>query len=166
MRTRDVTWPIVETGVLMIRTKRIVFMCGDERMTEEAHDAYIAALYDNLDKAKAADERYGILIECPTDWSNAKRREQVGEFLKVREEDVRRHCAGFVLVTPSIVTRGALRAVFWLAPPPYPWKVASELDEGADFLQSKLPDVDVAAAFDEYRREREVFLQELTRRAS
>ena len=28
-----------------------------------------------------------------------------------------------VLATPSVVTRGAAHAIFWLAPPPYPYAI-------------------------------------------
>jgi hypothetical protein len=53
----------------------------------------------------------------------ALQRKQWGAMLKSREEVLRRTTSGMVLASPSRLTRGAARAIFWLAPPPYPYAV-------------------------------------------
>jgi hypothetical protein len=54
---------------------------------------------------------------------NAVQRRDWSAMLKSREEVLRRTTRGMVLASPSVLTRGAARAIFWLAPPPYPYAV-------------------------------------------
>jgi hypothetical protein len=49
-------------------------------------------------------------------------RRQWSDMLKSHERILRRTTAGMVLAAPSRLTRGAARAIFWLAPPPYPYE--------------------------------------------
>jgi hypothetical protein len=53
----------------------------------------------------------------------AVQRKNWGAMLKSREEMLRRTTRGMVLASPSRLTRGAARAIFWLAPPPYAHQV-------------------------------------------
>lgn len=53
----------------------------------------------------------------------AVQRKQWGDLLRSRESVLRRTTRGMVLASPSRLTRGAARAIFWLAPPPYPHAV-------------------------------------------
>jgi hypothetical protein len=53
----------------------------------------------------------------------AVQRKEWAAMLKSREQTLRQTTRGMLLASPSVLTRGAARAIFWLAPPPYPYAV-------------------------------------------
>jgi hypothetical protein len=55
-----------------------------------------------------------------------------------------------VLTTPSPLVRGMLTAVFWVAPPPYEWKVAASEAEAFRWLAERDSQLDAHAALREY----------------
>ncbi len=63
----------------------------------------------------------------------------MGELLDARKAKLSRITAGYVLVTSSQLVRGLLTAVFWFAPPPYPWHIATSARDGFAWLAGKLP---------------------------
>jgi hypothetical protein len=46
-------------------------------------------------------------------------------------------CAAFVFTNP--IVRGCLTAVQWLAPPPYPWKIAGTMEEARAWVDEMWP---------------------------
>jgi hypothetical protein len=116
-------WPVVEPDLLMgyvgnvlvIRIGGSLPAASFRRYTEEwaravdarPNDAAVFAMYD-------IPEWPGMTAVQRRDWS---------AMLKSREAVLRRTTRGMVLASPSLVTRGAARAIFWLAPPPYPHAV-------------------------------------------
>jgi hypothetical protein len=51
-----------------------------------------------------------------------------------REDKIRRTTRAFAMASPSRLTRGMLTAIYWLWPPPYPYRVTADTRAGFDFL--------------------------------
>lgn len=66
---------------------------------------------------------------------DARVRASIGQWLKTIEERAKRYQVANALVIASPLTRGALTAVHWLAPPPVPTTVCATLMEGARYLE-------------------------------
>jgi len=75
----------------------------------------------------------------------AAERRRWGAMLKSREHVLRQTTAGMVLCAPnSPLVRGALTALFWLAPPPYPHRVCRSVDEAFTFTAEHQPLLDLS----------------------
>ena len=61
-----------------------------------------------------------------------------------REDKIRRTTRAFAMASPSRLTRGMLTAIYWLWPPPYPYRVTADPRTGFTFLSQHVP-IDVAA---------------------
>jgi hypothetical protein len=137
-------WPIFEPGLMMAMLDRLLVVHLDARLTPTSFARYRAAWLRAID-ARAPQARAGALYAVPT-WAGitARMRKDWADMLKSREQTLRATTAGMALVTPSLLVRGALNAVFWLAPPGYPYRVTESLGEGFAFLAQKVPLLDAA----------------------
>jgi hypothetical protein len=145
-------WPIVEPGLLMAGVGRVMFVYTDNRITEAGFARHLLELARAIDQ-RDPDARVGVVYDTADGVeADARRRQRLGDLLRPRHEKLARTTAGFALVTHSPVLRGALRAIFWLAPPPYDWTIASNVREGLLFIQRRLPDLDVEDALRDYER--------------
>ncbi len=116
-------------------------------MTREVDDAGFDVLMRELARAideRSDDVRVGVIFDvADVVGMDARRRKRVGETLNPREKKLAATTAAFVLVSASAVLRGALRAVFWIAPPSYPAEIAGTLREALELLARHLPAFDV-----------------------
>jgi hypothetical protein len=145
-------WPIVERGLLMAGIGDVMFvhMGVQSEAVFERHLVELAAAIDGRNDTT----RVGVIYDIPTPLeTDAKRRQRSARVLEERKEKLAKTTAGFALVTPSTIVRGTLRAVFWLAPPPYEWSVVGTVGEGLSFLATKLA-LDPKALEAEYARAR------------
>jgi hypothetical protein len=55
------------------------------------------------------------------------------------------------MASPSVLARGILNAVFWLAPPPYKYSVVSTVTEGLNYLAAHTEGVSPRLVEEEYR---------------
>ena len=67
----------------------------------------------------------------------ALQRKSWAAMLSKHHRALRRTTRGMVLATPSALTRGAARAVFWLAPPPYPHDVVDSTRAAFDRIAER-----------------------------
>jgi hypothetical protein len=116
-------WPVVETGLLMGYVGQVMVIRIGGALSLDAFARYLAEWARSVD-ARPTDAAVFAMYDIP-EWPgmSAVQRKQWGEMLKSREETLRRTTSGMILAAPSPVTRGAARAIFWLAPPPYPHAV-------------------------------------------
>lgn len=76
--------------------------------------------------ARPAEAAVFAMYDMP-EWPGmtAVQRKEWAAMLKSREATLRQTTRGMILASPSVLTRGAARAIFWLAPPPYPYSVVA-----------------------------------------
>jgi hypothetical protein len=102
-------------SVMVIRIGAVLSSKGFTRYLEE---------WARSVDARPAEAKVFAMYDIP-EWPGmtAIQRKQWGAMLKSREETLRRTTSGMILAAPSSLTRGAARAIFWIAPPPYPHAV-------------------------------------------
>ena len=140
---------------------RVLVVHLDERLTAASFARYRTEWLASVD-ARATDAQVGAFYSVPA-WAGitaAMRKDWAG-MLKSREATLRATTVGMAMATPSLLVRGAMSAVFWLAPPPYPHAVVDTNAAAFEFLARKVQGLDAAAfarRFDDllgrYRSER------------
>lgn len=142
----DHGWFMLDLGPV-----NVVYM--DERVTDASYDRYIGCLRDDL--ASIAGTRRGVLYDVPDMKAlSGERRAEVAEVLNEFRSTLASVNAAYTLVTPSRVVRGVVQMVFWLAPPPYPHRVVGTVPDAAEYLASKLPDLNADRWVHTYERTR------------
>lgn len=111
-------WPLV----------RVTYV---DTVDDKAFDAYVAQQVEVLDRR----EPYVILFDArrsgiPT----ARQRQKIAQFTKDREHDLKRYCKKGVFVIPNPLVRGALTAILWLQPLPFPHDVVASIEEAEKVL--------------------------------
>jgi hypothetical protein len=105
--------------------------------------------------ARAIDARItpvGVLYDVPSTRAfDAMDRKEAAALLKAREAKLRKLTTAYAMATPSVLARGILNAVFWLAPPPYIYSVVSTVTEGLNYLASHTEGVSPRLVEEEYR---------------
>lgn len=141
---RNFAEPLVDAGWWMAEIGgKVLVTFVDDTANDESFARYLETLATDIDGTVDGTKR-GILYVAPDPGAmTAGRRKQVADVLRVRRQKLARITAGYTLVTPSPVVRGALTAIFWLAPPPYPWSVRGTPREGFAWLATHMEGLDV-----------------------
>ena len=107
----------------MTYVDRVMVIRIAEDLSARGFSRYIEEWSRSVD-ARPNDASVYAMYDLPG-WPGmtAVQRREWAAMLKSREAKLRLTTRGMVLATPSVVTRGAARAIFWLAPPPYPTAV-------------------------------------------
>jgi hypothetical protein len=135
-------WPIVEPGLFMAFVDRALVVRFDEQLTPAAFDRYREEWLRSVD-ARGPHTRVVAFYDIPSFAGfNARQRKAMAEMLKSREDVLRATTVAMALATPSPIVRGVLRAVYWLAPPPFDYAVVNRCDAGFTFLAEKMPTLD------------------------
>lgn len=143
-------WPIVDVGLLMVAFDEVMFVYTDASTTEASFTRHLEELGAAIDGRNEAS-RIGVIYDAPNPFSiDAKRRQRSAAVLDARRAKLGRTTAAFALATPSPVVRGALRAVFWMAPPPYAWEITDDVRAGLVFVKKHLPSLDVEGCLGRY----------------
>lgn len=143
-------WPIVDVGLLMVAFDDVMFVYADASTTEASFATHLKELAAAID-GRNETSRIGVIYDAPNPFSiDAKRRQRSAEVLSTRRAKLARTTAAFALATPSPVVRGALRAVFWMAPPPYAWEITDDVRAGLVFVKKHLPSLDVESCLARY----------------
>jgi hypothetical protein len=116
-------WPVVEPELLMGYVGSILVVRIGVGLTASGFARYIEEWSRSVD-ARPAEANVFAMYDLP-EWPGmtAVQRKQWSAMLESREATLRRTTRGMVLASPSVLTRGAARAIFWMAPPPYPHAV-------------------------------------------
>ena len=138
-------WPVLEPHLLMTFIGNVMVVYQGEHLSEATFERHMIELARAIDERKAG-ARVGVLYHLPTGRrATAKQRNRSAELLEARRPILARTTAAFALVTPSPVVRGLLRAIFWMASPPYPYEIVSTLHEGFAYMAAKVEGVDPIA---------------------
>lgn len=142
-------WPVAEPGLLMAHIGRILIIHTTAESTPHSQRRHLDEL------ARAIDARtspIGVLYDVPaTRASDAMDRKEAAALLKSREEKLRKTTTAYAMATPSMLARGILNAVFWLAPPPYTYAVVATVTEGLNYLAMHTEGVNPRLVEEEYR---------------
>ncbi len=116
-------WPVAEPDLLMGYVGSVLVIRIGVDLTATNFARYIQEWSRSVD-ARPADANVFAMYDLP-EWPGmtAVQRKEWAAMLKSRDATLRRTTRGMVLASPSVLTRGAARAIFWLAPPPYPHAV-------------------------------------------
>jgi hypothetical protein len=143
--------PLVDDGWFMARDDRVLLSYVDQRITPESFKRHLSALANDIDEWPVQTGLRGVLYESPAPAAmSADQRRQLADVLDARKAKLQSITAGYVMVTPSAVVRGILTAVFWIAPPPYPYRVVATPDEGFQWLATQCPWLDVTRSVERY----------------
>ncbi len=67
---------------------------------------------------------------------DARSRKAYADFLNANADDLKLFCRGAAFVVTSSLLQGAITAVLWLAPLPFPHKTFTDLGQARDWLRS------------------------------
>lgn len=128
-------WPVVERGLIMGYIGPVLVIRISAIFPESSFERYLVEWTRSVD-ARPNDAAIFALYDIRT-WPgmSAVQRRRWGEMLKSREATLRRTTRGMVLASAAPITRAAVRAVFWIAPPPYPHAVVSTTRAGFDEIE-------------------------------
>jgi hypothetical protein len=146
-------WPFREQGAFMAHLGRVLVVRLDEPISARVFERHLVELGRQID-LRADDQRNAVLYDVP--WlssMDAVRRRQVATLLNARKEKLGRTTLAFSLVTASKLVRGALEAIFWVAPPAFPVRVVETSSEGFRFLSTFAPELDARSYDAEYQRQ-------------
>lgn len=133
----------------MAQIGRVLVVHMSAEMTPHSQRRHLEEL------ARVIDARIspcGVLYDVPSARSlDAMGRKEAAEVLKAREDKLRRLTTAYAMATPSVLARGILNAVFWLAPPPYMYAVVSTVTEGIGYIASHTDGVSARLVEEEYR---------------
>ncbi len=113
----------------------------------EAHLEQLGREIDERDER----ERVGVFYYVPdTSGMDSPRRRALAKLLDARKDKLERTTLAYGLATRSPFVRGVLSTVFWLAPPPYPYKVSATALEALEFVAEHLVYLDARALHDSF----------------
>ena len=113
-------WPVIERGLLMAYVGPIMVIRIGSVFPDASFERYLEEWKRSVE-GRPRDASVFALYDIPI-WPGMQpvQRRRWSEMLKRHEGRLRTTTRGMALATPSALTRGAARAVFWFAPPPYP----------------------------------------------
>lgn len=83
-------------------------------------------------------EPYVILFDArASGMPSARQRQRMAEYMREREAELRRYCKRGVFVISSPVIRGALTAILWLQPLPFPHEVVASVADAERILNDE-----------------------------
>jgi hypothetical protein len=144
--------PYAEPGILMAHVgRRALVVQLSQLPSNDAFRRHVDMLQREINERIDLPPR-GVLYDSPTGVAlTALHRKMLGEMLAAEIVTVQKTTAAYALATPSDVAQGALRAIFWQAPPPYPWAVVGSAEKAFEFFKIHIPEIDPAALDREYR---------------
>ncbi len=146
------TGALVARGVFLDRIESIEVCFMDGRLDADSFDLYLNSLGAYID-ARERDHRVGVFYEVSSSPTliDMERSKRIAKVMADRRDHLRDTVYAFVLVTQSKFIRGSLKAVFWLAPPPFPNAVEETVEDAFEFLSRYIPAMDPQRSLREYR---------------
>ncbi len=151
MASFTVKLPHAEPGILMTHVGRTLIVQLSQLPSSDAFRRHVDMMEREINERVNQPPR-GVLYDSTSGVAiTALQRKMLADMLAAQITVVRKTTAAYALATPSDVAQGALRAIFWQAPPPYPWAVVGSAHEAFEFFKTHIPEIDVAAHDREYR---------------
>lgn len=69
--------------------------------------------------------------------SNSSMRKKAAEFMDAEAERSGRLCRGAAQIADGALVRGAVTAIYWLSPPPFPYAVVRTLEEAIAWVDAR-----------------------------
>lgn len=114
------------------------------RFVGTVDDATFKRYLSEYDVLLEQNKRYGILLDAlDADAPTAKQRSLQATWMKEREARLRERCVGGAFAIGSPIIRGALTAILWLQPLPFPHAVFGTTSEAERWVRTRLRDADV-----------------------
>ena len=143
--------PIVDDGLFMLVSEHLLIVRIDQSLTAQAFERYTAEWLTSVDR-RLPTARVGAFYDIPAfSGCTAGQRREWAAMLKSREEVLRRTTVAMVLATPSPLVRGALHAIYWLAPPPFPYSLCSDVEMAWKEMAKRVSSLDPTLAVEAYR---------------
>lgn len=93
--------------------------------------AALDALGARLDSFCAERRRFSLVIDLTQGTvPSAGERKHIAEAITARRIALGRHCAGAAIVVENPLIRGAMTAIFWIQPLPYPHEMVTTKEDG------------------------------------
>jgi hypothetical protein len=130
-------WPVVCPELLMGYVGSVLVIRIGGSLDQGAFGLYLRE-WERSVVARPADADVFALYDMP-EWPGltALQRKAWAGMLASHERVLRRTTRGVVLASPSSLTRGGARALFWLAPPPYPYAVVDAPRAGFEYIAQR-----------------------------
>jgi hypothetical protein len=130
-------WPVVQPELLMGYVDRVMVVRIGPAFAEPAFAHYLRE-WERAVEARPAGSAIFAMYDMPA-WPGltAVQRKSWAGMLSRHQEILRATTRGMVLATPSSLTRGGARALFWLAPPPYPYAVVETTRAAFDYIAGR-----------------------------
>jgi hypothetical protein len=103
----------------------------------EAFFAEVRAFYESPRRHISVTD-----IQLSAKVSTAFLRRDAAAFMKELNAASAQWCAGSAIIVPSSVLAGAIRAVFWVSPPAFPYAVLSDREEAEAWLRQQAERLD------------------------
>jgi hypothetical protein len=105
---------------------------------EQELDAYFAAFV----RLHAREKPFLHIsdVSLAENMSKAGMRKKAADFMATERERSARLCKGAVQVAPSTLLRGAITAIQWVTPPPYPHAVVATWGEALTWVKARAQD--------------------------
>ena len=109
------------------------------RYVGDYSDAELAVFLRELDDVlKAPGRKLCIFDLSKATTGTARQRQLQGEWIKRNEQALKREFAAAAIVTDSAIIRGAVTAIFWVRPLPFPTRIVATLESAEVWLAPHL----------------------------
>jgi len=116
---------VLEGGVLDLSRWPLVVLVNHPRANEAQTEEFVKHLAQVL-RSRAG--KFALLHDYRgTKELSPKQRKTLADHL-AQHIDVYRRCAGCAFVVDASFPRGALTAIFWMSPPPYPYRIFPDVE--------------------------------------
>ena len=150
---------VVDVGWYLIRAKHLQIVYLDENVEETSWQRFMDLNRQDL-KAMIRD-RSSIIYDIPRPGAiNAVRRGELGDMMSRPHRRIESSTNCFALVTSSAEVKGSTRAIFWIAPPPFPHRTFSRFEDAFEFVQQSDARLDGARITAEYLQMRRALILE------
>jgi hypothetical protein len=135
------TKPLAEPGAQPLRgagpaTQRvgsIVWVTPPEKSTDAGIERVLAELGEHL----RGSEPYVLLFDMTRSGTlTPLQRRRIATHMQESAENIRRMVRGLGIIAPSPLVRGAVVALFWVAPPHVPYRIFAGRAEAAGWAES------------------------------
>jgi hypothetical protein len=120
---------------------------------EEDHGADVSWMLGEYERIFSLGQRYALLgnalkVTRPLD---AHGRSEIARWLLANRKNLERYCVGSALVFRSAFVRGAMTALYWIAPAPMPMYYPQTMEEAARWCVDRLEASGVSVSHDARR---------------
>ena len=111
-----------------------VWRFDDDNYTD---DEVMRWLTEDVGKALQRNEPFGVIQDMKETLSTISQRSMAAKFVKENREPFQNLLAA-AYVVDSRAVRGIITAIFWMVPPPYPYKVFAKVGDAIDWVSAQL----------------------------